>query len=102
MAFGIKVKKVQMMRGNRQGNNAFLEDSKHEFLTPAQYLLENDYCMNKIFRGDNVEGRTLGVIKECLGEERFEKFVERALPDIMRYGAYQALQAFFTLQGHFN
>ena len=31
MAFGVKVKKVQMMRGNRQGNNAFLEDPKHEY-----------------------------------------------------------------------
>ena len=31
MAFGYKVKKVNMSRGNRQGNNAFLEDPKHEF-----------------------------------------------------------------------
>ena len=30
MAFGVKVRKVQMMRGNRQGNNAFLEDPAHE------------------------------------------------------------------------
>ena len=30
LAFGFKTRKVNMMRGNRQGNNAFLEDSKHE------------------------------------------------------------------------
>ena len=30
MAFGFKIRKVQMMRGNRQGNNAFIEDSTHE------------------------------------------------------------------------
>jgi len=29
MAFGYKVRKVNMMRGNRQGNNAFLEDPVH-------------------------------------------------------------------------
>lgn len=30
MAFGYKVRKVQMMRGNRQGNNAFTEDPTHQ------------------------------------------------------------------------
>lgn len=31
LAFGTKVRKVQMMRGNRQGNNAFMEEPTHEF-----------------------------------------------------------------------
>ena len=30
MAFGFKIRKVQMMRGNRQGNNAFIEEPVHE------------------------------------------------------------------------
>jgi len=30
LAFGVKVRKVNIMRGNRQGNNAFLEDPTHE------------------------------------------------------------------------
>ncbi len=29
MTFGVKVRKVQMMRGGRQGNNAFVEDPIH-------------------------------------------------------------------------
>ena len=29
ITFGVKVRKVQMMRGGRQGNNAFVEDPVH-------------------------------------------------------------------------
>ena len=29
ITFGVKVRKVQMMRGGRQGNNAFVEDPSH-------------------------------------------------------------------------
>jgi len=30
MAYGTAVRSVQMTRGNRQGNNAFLEDTEHQ------------------------------------------------------------------------
>ena len=30
MAYGTAVRSVQMTRGNRQGNNAFLEDAEHQ------------------------------------------------------------------------
>ena len=62
MAFGCKVKKVQMMRGNRQGNNAFLEDPKHEYQTPTEYLLQNNWCLTKVFSTDCVKVDTLLLI----------------------------------------
>jgi len=34
LAFGFKARKVNMMRGNRQGNNAFMEDPSHQHQTP--------------------------------------------------------------------
>ena len=66
MAFGFKIRKVQMMRGNRQGNNAFLEDSVHKHLTPIDYLVNNEYCINRIFSHDIVDLKTLEIIKACL------------------------------------
>jgi len=59
MAFGVKVRKVNMMRGNRQGNNAFIEDSKHEHLTPVDYLINNVYCHERIFRRGNLTKKML-------------------------------------------
>ncbi len=74
------------MRGNRQGNNAFIEDSVHVYQTPIEYLMNDAYCMDKIFIGDKTESKTLDVLKNHLGEQ-FEKFVnERALPSLMRLG----------------
>lgn len=68
MAFGFKVRKVQQMRGNRQGNNAFIEDSVHVYQTPVEYLINDVYCMDKIFLGDTIQRKTLEVLKNHLGE----------------------------------
>ena len=90
-----------MMRGNRQGNNAFLEDPTHEHQTPKDYLMNSGYCMVKIFpNNDSVKEETLKVLQDCLGEDDFLKFVEKALPTIMENGCYNVLLGLFNLLGN--
>ena len=56
MAFGVKVRKVNMMRGNRQGNNAFLEDPVQDKQTPSDVLLSDDlYSLQRAFQTDTVK-----------------------------------------------
>jgi len=57
MAFGFKVRKVNMMRGNRQGNNAFMEDPKHEHQTPIDYLMKTEE-LHMAFSNDLIEETT--------------------------------------------
>ena len=38
MAYGTRVRRVQLTRGNRQGNNAFLEDSNNNRMDPITYV----------------------------------------------------------------
>lgn len=102
MAFGVKVRKVNMMRGNRQGNNAFLEDPLHEHQTPIDYLLNNEYCLEKAFTADTVKLETLQVIEKCLGEIQFKQFVDKVLPVLMRHGCYKALLGLFEIMGKQN
>jgi hypothetical protein len=102
MAFGVKVRKVNMMRGNRQGNNAFLEDPVHEHQTPTAYLLNNEYCLEKAFTADTVKLETLQVIDKCLGEIQFKQFVDKALPVLMRHGCYKAIMGLFEIMGKQN
>jgi hypothetical protein len=102
MAFGFKVRKVNMMRGNRQGNNAFLEDSIHEYQTPSDYLIMNEFCHDKCFSQDTVCKDTLLMIKKCLGEAKFNEFLDKALPVILRHGCFTVLSYLFEMQGHDN
>ncbi|CDW79015.1 nad(+) adp-ribosyltransferase-3 [Stylonychia lemnae] len=99
MAFGYKVRKVQMMRGNRQGNNAFTEDPTHEYQTPLDYLLNDQYCIEKCFGQDGVNRQTLELIQKFSGD-RFIPFIqEKALPFILRNGCYKTLVALFGVLG---
>jgi hypothetical protein len=43
-AFGTRVRKVEMMRGGRQGNNAFMQDNrrKEEYKTILDQLLNDE------------------------------------------------------------
>jgi hypothetical protein len=67
MAFGFKARKVNMMRGNRQGNNAFLEDLVNEHKTPVEYLLKNNYSWMAAFGKSTVKVDTMRVIQKCVG-----------------------------------
>ena len=100
MAFGVKVRKVNMMRGNRQGNNAFLEDPTHEHQTPIEYLLNSEFCLDKAFQTDTVKLETLKVLQKSLGAEVFYNFVnDKALPVLMRHGCYKTILALFEIFG---
>lgn len=76
------------MRGNRQGNNAFVEDSVHQYQTPQEYLLESKYCLRYIFSNDTVEKETFEVIKNGISEANFNKFVEKVVPILLEHGSY--------------
>lgn len=51
-AYGVRVRKVQMARGNRQGNNAFLEKNYEE-------LMYNDEDFEQILGNHNLQTKTL-------------------------------------------
>ena len=86
-----------MMRGNRQGNNAFLEDPVHEYQTPGEYLMKNPYCLENAFRGDFVEEDTFKTLKKGLGDEQFFQLTEKLIPILMRQGGYNGLLYLFKL-----
>ena len=69
MAFGFKARKVNMMRGNRQGNNAFLEDIANEHKTPIEYLLKQSHSWFTAFGQGTVKLETLRAIGKCLGQD---------------------------------
>ena len=101
MAFGVKVRKVNMMRGNRQGNNAFLEDPVQDKQTPSDVLLSDDlYSLQRAFQTDTVKQETLEVIEKAFGKQKFEQFVEKAIPILMQHGCYKALIGLFGIFGH--
>lgn len=43
MAYGARVRKVQMTRGNRQGNNAFLQYEDNHTRNPVHYITDEDF-----------------------------------------------------------
>jgi len=48
--------------------------------------MNDPYCMEKIFKEDNITRQTIDVLKNHLGDH-FEKFVcERAVPILMKHG----------------
>jgi hypothetical protein len=94
------VRKVNIMRGNRQGNNAFLEDPTHVLNTPLGYLLDSDYSIVKIFATDSVTKETMEVLRKAMGGNKFNEFMEKALPTILQHGCYQALLALFSFNNY--
>ena len=102
MAFGVKVQKVQMMRGGRQGNNAFMEDPSHEHQTPQQYLLENEYCIEKIFSSGPIQEETLRCVQQGLGDDQFLNFITKSLDILISFGCYDTLLNLFKILGSNN
>jgi hypothetical protein len=101
MAFGYKVRKVNMMRGNRQGNNAFLEDPEHPHQTALNYLMSSgNGTLEEAFGQDTVEVGTLKVIQKAMGDVDYLKFVEEQLvPILMRKGCIKTIEELFELLG---
>ena len=56
-AYGARVRKVQLTRGNRQGDNAFLEYQDNYQMNPI-YMLVDEKFMKKIFYYPSVEYET--------------------------------------------
>jgi hypothetical protein len=57
MAYGARVRKVEMTRGNRQGNNAFLQYSDNDHKNPVNYVTDEEF-MIKMLHNPNVEVET--------------------------------------------
>jgi hypothetical protein len=57
MAYGARVRKVQMTRGNRQGNNAFLEYVDNPTKNPVYYV-QDDHFLRRMIYTDSVEYET--------------------------------------------
>lgn len=99
MAFGFKARKVNMMRGNRQGNNALVEDPSHKQQTPLDQAMHMIEWVTNAFRGDVVEKETLKAIQTAIGNEAFEKLADNIVPSLLELGCKRALLALMDLTG---
>lgn len=86
-AFGTKVRKVEMMRGARQGNNAFMQDIKknEEYKTIFEQLMADEILSVRAAYSCNVEISTLRVIFETLGKDSLP-FFKQIYYHILRTG----------------
>ena len=100
MAFGFKARKVNMMRGNRQGNNAFLEDLNNEYKRPSEYLVKHIGCWWDAFGKGTVERDTLITIQRCLGADSFREFAEKSLAEVLiKTGSLKTLESLYRIVG---
>lgn len=103
MAFGFKARKVNMMRGNRQGNNAFLEDLNNEHKTPCEYLVKSVACRWEAFGKGTVLKDTLLTIQKCLGADSFKEFADKSLAEVLiksgNLKTLESLYEIFDIQG---
>jgi hypothetical protein len=49
MAYGRRVRKVEMTRGNRQGNNAFLEYEDNDNRNPVDFITDENFIRNILY-----------------------------------------------------
>lgn len=57
MAYGARIRKVQQGRGNRQGNNAFLEYHDNNMKNPVYYV-QNEYFIKRMMYSETVDYET--------------------------------------------
>jgi len=57
MAYGHRVNKVQMTKGNKQGNNAFLEYEDNKKRDPFQYIVSDKFIISML-RNSNISVAT--------------------------------------------
>jgi hypothetical protein len=57
MAYGTRVRRVEMTRGNRQGNNAFLQYQDNHQVSPINYLTSEEF-IEEILYGETVDFET--------------------------------------------
>ena len=49
MAYGARVRKVEMTRGNRQGNNAFLQYEDNQNRNPVHFTTDERFIRNILY-----------------------------------------------------
>ena len=86
-AFGTKVRKVEMMRGGRQGNNAFMQDikRKEDWKSMLEQLNNDEILSVRVAYSWNIEVKTLRLIFEVLGSQSLT-FFKNVFYHIMRTG----------------
>ena len=86
-AFGTKVRKVEMMRGGRQGNNAFMQDNpkNEEYSNMLDLLTKDELLCVRAAYSCNVEVSTLRLIYEIL-KEKSAPFFKEIVYHILRTG----------------
>lgn len=58
MAYGARVRRVEMTRGNRQGNNAFLQYTDNYNKNPVQYVTDESF-MRRMLYSDSLDYETI-------------------------------------------
>ena len=82
-AYCHRVKKVQMMKGNKQGNNALVLYKDNKKLNPYDYICETFFIMN-ILHSQTVKYQTIKAAMKLL--PKFEKAVIKVLQEVVRAG----------------
>ena len=78
-AYGHRVKKVQMMKGNKQGNNALVLYKDNKKLNPQDYICENFFIL-KILHSKTVKYQTVKAAMKLL--PKFEKCVIKVVQGV--------------------
>ena len=83
MAYGTRVRKVQMTRGNRQGNNAFLEYVDNPTTNPVQYVLD-EYFLKRMMYCESVTIETFQQVFKL--NAQIEQYLQTQAYEAVRAG----------------
>jgi hypothetical protein len=93
MAYGVRVRKVEMTRGNRQGNNAFLQYDDNYTKNPVQ-LVNDENTIRNILYTDTVTYETIKQIYKMQPniEAQLQSYVYEAVRAGNRKIAYETVK----------
>jgi hypothetical protein len=97
---GVKARKVNQLRGGREGNNALVADTEHEQTTPHEYLAQEvegkeEQRLEYMLQGpEPIEQKTFESLKEGLGDQ-YEAFERRMFQTCLKTGSHQSLVNLF-------
>jgi hypothetical protein len=93
MAYGTRVRRVEMTRGNRQGNNAFLQYEDNYQKNPVHYVNDENF-MRRMLYSDSLDYETVKQIYKL--NPQIENYLQSYAYEAVRAGnrkiAYQLIK----------
>ena len=83
MAYGARVRRVEMTRGNRQGNNAFLQYEDNYTKNPVQYVTNEEF-MRRMLYSESLDYETIKQVYKL--NPQIESFLQSYAYEAVRSG----------------